>query len=79
MSNQVTVCKEMTFDCAHMLSGHNALCKNLHGHTYKVQVSVTGYKLDKGSSQDMIIDFKDLKLAMQNIKDNLTMLQYSVV
>ena len=61
---QVTVCKEVTFDCAHMLSGHEALCKNLHGHTYKVQVSVTNEQRVEGPSVDMVIDFKHLKEAI---------------
>ena len=58
---RVTACKEITFDCAHMLSGHKALCKNLHGHTYKVQISITGEQIVEGSSADMVIDFKNLK------------------
>ena len=61
---RVTVCKEVTFDCAHMLSGHEALCKNLHGHTYKVQVSVTNEQRVEGPSVDMVIDFKHLKEAI---------------
>ena len=61
---RVTVCKEVTFDCAHMLSGHEALCKNLHGHTYKVQVSVTNEQIIEGPSVDMVIDFKHLKEAI---------------
>lgn len=61
------VTKEVTFDCAHMLSGHNALCKNLHGHTYKLQVSIEGTQISTGSSADMIIDFKDLKEAIQAV------------
>ena len=61
---RVTVCKEVTFDCAHMLSGHEALCKNLHGHTYKVQVSVTNEQIIEGPSVDMVIDFKHLKDAI---------------
>ena len=34
---QVAV-KEFTFDAAHVLTGHEGLCANLHGHTYKLQV-----------------------------------------
>lgn len=60
------VTKEITFDCAHMLSGHDALCKNLHGHTYKLQVGIEGTQITEGSSADMIIDFKDLKEAINN-------------
>lgn len=70
MSN-ITVTKEMTFDCAHMLSGHEGLCQNLHGHTYKILVTVGGKQLTEGPSKGMIIDFKHLKEAMDNvIKEN---------
>lgn len=67
MENSIWVTKEATFDCAHMLTGHEGLCKNLHGHTYKVQVSVTGRPLTEGPSMGMIIDFKHLKRAMQEV------------
>lgn len=67
MGKVISVTKEVTFDCAHMLSGHEALCKNLHGHTYKVQVTVAGYPIIEGSSASMILDFKHLKNAINNI------------
>jgi len=68
MFNPTSVTKEVTFDCAHMLSGHEALCKNLHGHTYKVQVTVTGYPIvEKGSSASMVIDFQHLKKAIDEV------------
>lgn len=55
--------KEFTFDCAHMLSGHKGACKNLHGHTYKLLVTVSADELQflDESSKGMIMDFKDLK------------------
>lgn len=59
-----TATKEFTFDAAHMLSGHLGLCKNLHGHTYKVEVTVRHLNngvITNGPSAGMIIDFKDLK------------------
>ena len=52
----VTVTKTVKFDAAHVLTNHQGLCKNLHGHTYRVDVSATG-----NSSADMVIDFKELK------------------
>lgn len=70
MSNVTSVTKEVTFDCAHMLSGHQALCKNLHGHTYKVQVTVTGTQISAGSSAKMVIDFKHLKRAITEVITN---------
>ena len=53
-----TVTKTVKFDAAHILTNHRGLCKNLHGHTYRVDVSVA--QAD-GSGGDMVIDFKDLK------------------
>lgn len=53
-----TVTKTIKFDAAHILTNHQGLCKNLHGHTYRVDVSVTQPDED---DRDMVIDFKDLK------------------
>lgn len=62
---QLTVTKAFTFDCAHMLTGHAGLCKNLHGHTYKLEVTVqhfgSGDSIPDGPSEGMVVDFKDLK------------------
>ncbi|MBQ0033492.1 MAG: 6-carboxytetrahydropterin synthase QueD [bacterium] len=51
-----TVTKTVRFDAAHILSDHAGLCKNLHGHTYRVDVSVA-----QDADADMVIDFKELK------------------
>ena len=53
-----TVTKTVKFDAAHVLTNHQGLCKNLHGHTYRVGVSVTQ---PEGDDSDMVIDFKELK------------------
>ena len=53
-----TVTKTVKFDAAHVLTNHQGLCKNLHGHTYRVDVSVAQADDEAG---DMVIDFKDLK------------------
>ena len=52
-----TVTKEFTFDAAHLLVDHEGQCANLHGHTYKVQVTLTGEVGDEG----MLVDFGTLK------------------
>ena len=54
----ITVTKTVKFDAAHVLTNHQGLCKNLHGHTYRVDVSVAQAEED---GRDMVIDFKDLK------------------
>ena len=53
-----TVTKTIKFDAAHVLTNHQGLCKNLHGHTYRVDISVSQ---GESAGNDMVIDFKDLK------------------
>ena len=53
-----TATKTIKFDAAHVLTNHEGLCKNLHGHTYRVDVTVAQSADD---TKDMVIDFKDLK------------------
>ena len=61
-SGTLTVVKSVKFDAAHILSNHKGLCKNLHGHTYRVETVV---KAKPGAAGDMVIDFKDLKRASE--------------
>lgn len=63
----LSVTKTVKFDAAHVLTNHQGLCKNLHGHTYRVDVTVSQVA---GDMSDMVIDFKDLKsIATQVICD----------
>lgn len=60
----ITVTKTIKFDAAHVLTNHQGLCKNLHGHTYRVDISVSQCN---GDQSDMVIDFKDLKIIASEI------------
>lgn len=63
----IAVTKTVKFDAAHILTNHAGLCKNLHGHTYRVDVSVAQAPDDES---DMVIDFKELKrIATETICD----------
>jgi len=53
----ITITKIFTFDAAHKLPYHKGKCQHLHGHTYKLEVTVKSTRLDDG----MIIDFGKLK------------------
>ena len=68
---KVSITKEFSWNMAHLLAEHEGLCKNLHGHTYKMQIEVTRKTEDviisDGSSQGMVIDFKELK-KLVNVK-----------
>jgi 6-pyruvoyltetrahydropterin/6-carboxytetrahydropterin synthase len=56
------------FDAAHKLVGYNGKCSELHGHTWKVEVLVTGEELDKIG---MVVDFKILKEKLKEITEKL--------
>lgn len=58
------ITKEITFDCAHMLSNYEGKCNNLHGHTYKLQVILEG-KTNKNTY--MLIDFNELKNILNQV------------
>lgn len=64
---KITVTKEFTFDCAHMLSNHDGLCSNLHGHTYRFEVTASSELIKEGSSQGMVVDFGDLKSIVKEL------------
>ncbi len=57
---------EDTFSAAHQLRGYEGKCENLHGHTFKVQVFLTGDKLDKIG---MLVDFKKIKAELKKVLD----------
>ncbi|MDG6359880.1 6-carboxytetrahydropterin synthase QueD [Glaesserella parasuis] len=66
------IAKEFSFDMAHMLDGHDGKCKNLHGHTYTLQVEITGELHTNGAKSGMVMDYSDLKVAVkQHILDKM--------
>jgi 6-pyruvoyltetrahydropterin/6-carboxytetrahydropterin synthase len=60
---KIRVTKKFTFDMAHALYGHDGPCKNIHGHTYHLAVTLIGKaKNEFGHPKDgMLVDFGDLK------------------
>jgi 6-pyruvoyltetrahydropterin/6-carboxytetrahydropterin synthase len=59
----IRISKEFNFDMAHALLGYDGLCRNIHGHSYTLVVTVIGLPIQDESSPKigMLIDFKDLK------------------
>jgi 6-pyruvoyltetrahydropterin/6-carboxytetrahydropterin synthase len=47
-----------TFDAAHRIRGHPGKCAYLHGHTYRLEVTVSAQRLDP---LGMVMDFDDLR------------------
>ncbi len=58
---QVSV--EESFAAGHALRGYRGKCENVHGHNYKVRITLEGPALD---SVGLLRDFKELKEAMQS-------------
>lgn len=56
-AKRVLISKEFTFDAAHHLHDYEGKCKNLHGHTYRVVLGLSGYTDERG----LLIDFGDIK------------------
>lgn len=59
----IRVTKEFRFEMAHLLTEYDGLCRNIHGHSYKLAVTVRGRACDDPSSPKlgMVIDFSVLK------------------
>ena len=57
----ISVTKNFRFEACHFLPSYVGACHNLHGHSYKLSVTVTGNVQKEGEKKGMIIDFKDLK------------------
>lgn len=64
------ITKIFTFDSSHMLDGHDGKCQNLHGHTYKLEITVSDGLIQGGAKDGMVMDFTDLKaIVKQQIID----------
>ena len=51
------------FEAAHALNGYDGKCRNIHGHSYELRVTVKGMPLNEPGNpkNGMVIDFHDLK------------------
>ena len=61
--NQIRVTKEFRFEAAHALKGYDGPCRNVHGHSYELSVTVIGSPVSDTESAKlgMVMDFGDLK------------------
>ena len=55
-----------TFAAGHALRGYRGKCENVHGHNYKVRVTLAGEKLD---SIGLLFDFRNVKLLINELVD----------
>ncbi len=64
---KVKIAKEFTWQMSHRLPFHKGLCSNIHGHTYKLRVTLTGETDENG----FLIDFYGLISIVQPLIDQL--------
>ncbi len=59
----IRITKQFSFETGHALYGYDGKCKNVHGHSYKLSVTVIGTPIDDSTNvkYGMVIDFGDLK------------------
>ena len=68
----IRITKQFSFETGHALYGYDGKCKNVHGHSYRLDVTVIGSPITDSSNvkYGMVIDFSDLKkIAKEEIVD----------
>jgi 6-pyruvoyltetrahydropterin/6-carboxytetrahydropterin synthase len=63
MMSKIRITKQFSFETGHALYGYDGKCKNVHGHSYKLSVTVIGTPITDSNNVKfgMVIDFSDLK------------------
>ena len=61
--NRIRITKEFRFETGHALYGYDGKCRNVHGHSYHLSVTITGTPIaEEGHKKlGMVMDFGDLK------------------
>ena len=61
--SKIRITKQFNFETAHALYGYDGKCKNIHGHSYELSVTVIGTPISDSNNvkYGMVIDFGDLK------------------
>ena len=62
------ICVEHTFAAGHALRNYHGKCENVHGHNYRVQVSIEGVDVDENG---LLYDFSDLKRRLRQVSEYL--------
>lgn len=68
----LTITRKLEFDAGHRIPDHQSQCRNLHGHRYVLEITLTGnvVEMDGRADNGMIMDFSDVKaLANQHLVD----------
>ncbi len=76
--SSIRITKQFSFETGHALYGYDGKCKNVHGHSYRLDVTVIGEPIADNTNVKfgMVIDFSDLKKIVKeeivNVFDHAT-------
>ncbi|RNI30343.1 6-carboxytetrahydropterin synthase [Rufibacter immobilis] len=61
--NRIRLTRRFTFEAAHALTHYDGACRHIHGHSYKLEVTIIGTPLNEEQhpKDGMVLDFGDLK------------------
>ena len=78
MNSIIRVTREFTFEMAHVLWNYDGPCRNVHGHSYRLFVTISGVPVNdsKNPKNGMVIDFADLKAIV--LKEIVTVFDHAV-
>jgi 6-pyruvoyltetrahydropterin/6-carboxytetrahydropterin synthase len=79
MKSIIRVTREFTFEMAHVLWNYDGPCRNVHGHSYRLFVTISGVPVNdnKNPKNGMVIDFSDLKTIV--LKEIVNVFDHAVV
>lgn len=72
MKSKIRVTREFSFEMAHVLGNYDGPCRNVHGHSYRLFVTIAGTPVSdmKNPKNGMVMDFTELKkIVLEKIVD----------
>ena len=65
---KIRLTKEFCFEMSHALDNYDGLCRNIHGHSYKLMVTIKGELIQDRDNPKcgMVMDFGDLKRIVES-------------
>jgi 6-pyruvoyltetrahydropterin/6-carboxytetrahydropterin synthase len=68
----VQITTRLEFDAGHRIPNHKSQCRNLHGHRYALEITLSGDIItqEQTSENGMVMDFSDVKrIARESVAD----------
>lgn len=64
---RISITRRLEFDAGHRLPNHASQCRNIHGHRYAIEVTLTATVIHEDGQPDdgMVMDFSDVKRVAQ--------------